>query len=248
MKRAMVTGASEGIGRAVSERLAKEGFAVTLVARNAARLKELLLELAGHSHKIVVADLSRPSGQGAARRELARNRYDILVNNAGFGVYGNFHDVDFSEYEKMMAVNMSALTALAHAFLIKARKGAALVNVSSVLGVLPLPGSAVYAASKAYVSSLSDSLWRENRTRGIHVVGICRGYTRTEFQKRAGDARRNMPALFTQTPAQVADAIWRALVRRDKPFVVSGFLNLLATLPARFLTRKMLVTTMARRG
>lgn len=248
MKKAMVTGASEGIGRAVALRLAKEGFAVTLVARNVARLKELVSKLVGHSHKILVADLSKTSGQGTVRRELARNRYDILVNNAGFGVYGNFHDVDFSEYEKMMAVNMSALTALAHAFLAKARNGAALVNVSSVLGVLPLPRSAVYAASKAYVSSLSDSLWRENVKRGIHVVGICPGYTRTEFQKRAGDARRNMPALFTQTPTQVADAIWRALVRRNKPYVVSGFLNLLATLPARFLSRKMLVNAMARRG
>ncbi|MBL8992702.1 MAG: SDR family NAD(P)-dependent oxidoreductase, partial [Spirochaetia bacterium] len=197
---------------------------------------------------IFIADLSKAAGVQKATGELKKNRYDLLVNNAGFGFYGKFHQVGFVEYEKMMAVNMSALTVLSHAFLAKAKKGDALVNVSSVLSVLPLPGSSVYAATKAYVSSLSDSLWEENLSRGVYVVGICPGYTRTEFQKRAGDARRKMPTLFTQTPEQVADVIWKAIVKRKNPFVVSGLLNKLTMLPPRLLSRKRVASIMGKRG
>ena len=140
-KKALVTGASEGIGRAFSRRLATAGYTVTAIARNESRLESLIQELAVPDHTFQAADLSTHEGMGAITKELERNHYDLCVNNAGFGMYGRFYEADLARLQSMTRLNCDALVAVSHAFLRNARSGDALVNVSSALAFMPMPSA-----------------------------------------------------------------------------------------------------------
>jgi uncharacterized protein len=164
-KKALVTGASEGIGREFAKRLAGENYAVTAVARNEARLKDLIQELKTDSHSYQIADLSTQEGIHKIAQELSNNHYDLLVNNAGFGIYAPFYKTDLPKLQSMMRLNCEAIIALTHAFLQKAGKGDALINVSSALAFLPFPKAGLYSATKAFVTSFSESLWFEQKER-----------------------------------------------------------------------------------
>lgn len=256
MIRALVTGASEGIGREFALRLAGRGYSITAVARNEARLKELLAELSNGGrenggrndnrgeHDYRVADLSAPEGMDSISELLRSKPYDLLVNNAGFAVYGPFHQTDLQALRRMTGLNIEALMALSHAFLQGARHGDALINVSSTLAFLPLPGSATYAATKAFVTSFSESLWQEQRGRGVFVMGLCPGITSTEFNRRAGGQDGDLPSSLTQTPAEVVRFALGKLDARSQPTVISGVKNRVFALASRMLSRRQLVSIM----
>jgi short-subunit dehydrogenase len=174
-RRVMITGASEGIGRAFARRLAHEGYAIRAVARNEKRLQELMTELGADHHTYRVADLSTPEGVAAIAEDLATNRFHLLINNAGFGIYGAFYNAELPKLETMIRLNCDTLMALSHAFLQQAKKGDALVIVSSALAFMPMPSAGTYAATKAFVTSFTESLWYEQKERGIYVMGLCPG-------------------------------------------------------------------------
>lgn len=246
-KSAMVTGASSGIGRSFAKALANEGYTVTVLARNESRLKELLAELPEGQHRYIVADLARPEGVDIATRELGKNRYNLLVNNAGVGVYGPFSHSSLPRMQEMMRLNCDAVAALSHAFLRQAEDGDALMNVSSMLAFLPLPNLALYAASKAFVTSLSESLWYENLEKNIYVMNICPGSTETEFSERAGRAEnRRPPKSMMQTADQVVAIALRALKKRKRPTVMSGIKNFAFTTFTRLMPRRSVVRMMGR--
>ncbi|MBS1986073.1 MAG: SDR family NAD(P)-dependent oxidoreductase [Bdellovibrionales bacterium] len=246
-KKALVTGASEGIGRAFALKLAEQGYQVIAVARNEARLQALVEEMGGTPHSYRVLDLVTPHGIQALAEEIPKLRLELLVNNAGSGVYGKFHEVDLPAMQTVLRLNCEALVTLSHAFLKTARAGDALINVSSVLAMVPMPSSALYSATKAFVTSLSDSLWFENRARQIYVVGLCPGSTETEFHTRAGGSREvRPPAALTQTPDQVVKVALKALRRRKIPTVVSGWKNRFFLLCSKFMSRKAVVSFMGR--
>lgn len=248
-KSALVTGASEGIGRAFARRLAGEGFSITATARNESRLQELIMELAGEGHTYQVADLSTAGGLAAIAATLAAGRFNLLVNNAGYGVYGAFYQTDLPKLVSMMRLNCDALVTLSHAFLQQAEKDDALVNVSSALAFMPMPSGGTYAATKAFVTSFTESLWYEQKARGIYVMGLCPGVTATNFHDRAGGDETNRPAAaITQTPEQVVETAMQALAKREKPTVVSGVKNKLVTNLTRMLPRKGIVKMMATFG
>ncbi len=236
-----MTGASEGIGRAFCERLIKDGWHVTGVARGEARLKDIT------GLTPLPADLSTPDGVAKIAAHLQSSPYQLLINNAGFGVYGPFYRSDLAAQQAMIRLNIDALVALSHAFLQGAKRGDALINVSSVLGLVPMPINGVYSATKAFVTSFSESLWAEQRRRGVYVMGLSPGATATLFHQRAGgDATTAPPKTILQTPEQVVDVAMRALAARSKPTVVSGLRNqMMARLP-RLLPRKLVVAMMGR--
>ena len=242
-KKALVTGASEGIGREFAGRLASTGYLVTAVARNEARLEDLIKEL-GDGHKYIVADLTHPSGLEKVVEELEKDHYDLLVNNAGYGGFGKFYEIELEKSRNMMNLNLDALVALAHRFLKQAQKGDALINISSVLAMMPFPQQGVYSATKAFVSSFSESLWYEQRSRGVYVLGLCPGATVTEFAGRAGISNEDIPAFMLQTSAQVVSVGLKALKKRKKPTVVSGNFNRFNILLSRIMTRKAVVKMM----
>lgn len=244
MKSALVTGASEGIGRVFAKQLAAEGFAVTAVARNEAKLQSLLAEIGPH-HRALVADLSTTEGQDKVIHALNETPYDLLVNNAGVGTTGAFLDVALDRQVAMLRLNIEALVRLSYTYLKTAKAGNALVNVSSTLAFLPLPGLGLYSGTKAFVTSFSESLWFEQKKRGIFVMDLCPGITTTSFHVNSGGGTldRDNPR-FSQTPEQVVAVALRALRARKKPTVISGWHNNLLASLSRLLPRRTAVSLM----
>ncbi|MEV4054424.1 SDR family NAD(P)-dependent oxidoreductase [Amycolatopsis sp. NPDC049688] len=230
-----MTGASAGIGRAFATMLAAAGYSVTAVARREDRLADLMTALGpGHDH--LVADLATADGLRATADRLA-GPYTLLVNNAGAAIHGGFAETSLEDSLAVMDLNCRAVVTLAHAFLAGARPGSALVNVSSTLGFTPKPGLGVYSATKAFVTSFSETLWHEQKARGVHVLALCPGVTATESQ-RASD----VPAWLVQTPEDVVARALRAVHRREGPTVVPGRHNAVLTAVTGLLPRRTAVS------
>lgn len=245
--RAIVTGASEGIGRALAVALARAGYAVTAVARNRARLDSLLSELDGSDHRTLVADLASEAGVAAVAAAIAEDHCALLVNNAGFGAVGEFAEVPLDKQVQMLRVNVEAPVVLGHAFLRQAVAGDALVNVSSVVAFMPQPAQPVYSATKAFVTAFSETLWQTARQRGVKVFAVHPGATDTEFAARAGrDPERRRPKLIRQLPEEVATDVLRALEGPWGPDVVTGLPNRVFCSIARLLPRKLLLALLSR--
>jgi short-subunit dehydrogenase len=182
-KRALVTGASGGIGLEVARVLAGKGYDLALVARSGDRLEALAAELGGAS--VVVADLSSPSAPAEVAGAIPD--VDVLVNNAGVGAYGLFADADLGATMAMVALNVGALTELTHRYLpgMLARGSGRILNVASTAAFFPGPLMSVYYATKSYVLSFSEGLAEEVRGTGVTVTALCPGPTATGFQAAA---------------------------------------------------------------
>lgn len=244
-KRAMVTGASEGIGREFALRLGQEGWAVTAVARNEGRLKALVTELGGGEHGYRVADLSDPAAVDRVAAEFAATHYDLLINNAGVGLYGRFTAIPLAKHKEMLRLNVEAVVTLAHAYLTHARSGDALLNVSSGLGYLPMAAAALYSGTKSLVTTLSQTLWFDQLDRGVYVMGLLPGVTVSQFHVRAGgDPNDTPPAAITQTADQVVTKALKELKKRKHPVVYSGTMNTILITASRLMTRKRLTKIM----
>ena len=250
-KRALITGASSGIGREFAVQLASLGYAVTVVARREDRLTKLLEELPGDGHCYRVADLSTQAGVLLAMEELQRERVNLLVNNAGFSMIEPFFESELEKQHDIFSVNCDSLMQLAHTFLRQSERGDALINLSSIVAFLPTPAQPLYSASKAFIASLSECLWEEHRERGVYVMGLCPGITQTEFIETAtrGDADgQTLPAAFVQTTEAVVAEALKALAARKKAIVVTGWINRMMLLMPRLLTRHRLIKVLTVMG
>jgi short-subunit dehydrogenase len=180
---ALVTGASSGIGASMAQMLLADGVETILVARRGDRLAEIL---DGRPGEILEADLTTPAGVGAVAERISdtSRSIDLVVNNAGFGTSGWFWDLDPDRLAREIELNVTALTRLSHAAIaaMVPRGRGHLLNVSSVASFQPGPKLAVYSATKAYVTSLTQALHEEVRGTGVKVTALCPGLTRTEFQ------------------------------------------------------------------
>jgi len=246
-QRALVTGASAGIGKAFAIHLARAGYAVTCVARRLEKLQTIVADLPGDGHQVLVADLTRSEDVAKVADELANARYTLLVNNAGYSVLEPFHSSTLQEQQNILQVNAGAVVTLAHAFLGQAKSGDALINVASVVSYMPTPAQPMYSATKAFISALSECLWAENRERGVYVMGLCPGVTQTDFIRTAtrGESDgENLPSAMTQSSDDVVEEALAALRKRQKAIVVTGLLNRLSLLVPRLLTRHRLIRIM----
>lgn len=182
---ALVTGASSGIGEVMAGLLADDGIETVVVARRRDRLDDLASRHEGI--EVLPADLTTPEGVAAVAERIASadSPIDLVVNNAGFGTSGAFVDLDPDRLAGEIELNITALTRLSHAALatMVPRRRGWLMNVSSIASFQPAPRLAVYAATKAYVTSLTESLHEETRGTGVKVTALCPGLTRTEFQR-----------------------------------------------------------------
>jgi short-subunit dehydrogenase len=207
---ALVTGASSGIGEAMAELLGAAEIPTVVVARRTDRLDELASRFA--SIEVLSADLGSADGLAAvvARVEDEAAPIDLVVNNAGFGTSGSFHELDADRLDAEVQLNIAALTRLSRAALgaMVPRGRGFLLNVSSVASFQPAPGLAVYAATKAYVTSLTESLHEEVRGTGVHVTALCPGLTRTEFQSVSSSEKyaTQYPSFVWLEAAEVAQA------------------------------------------
>jgi uncharacterized protein len=226
-KRALVTGASSGIGLEIARQLAADGTELVVVARNGQRLQELANSVSVGC-EVLVADLADPTELSYVEDRL-RDRsapIDLLVNNAGFGFQGAFHELDLEREATVVDVNVSAVLRLAHvgaSEMVSAGQGG-ILNVSSMAGFVGSPGTATYAATKAFVTSLSEAIHTELLPLGVHVTALCPGFTRTEFQDRADYDASGIPDILWQSASDVAKAGLDG-VRVNRAVVVPGLKN-----------------------
>jgi uncharacterized protein len=249
---ALVTGASSGIGLALSGILAKNGHDVVLVARTTSKLQEVGEELqkSGIRAHVITADLSRPNAAVDIVAELKRRNaeIEILVNNAGSGLAGPFVDNDLQRELDMIQVNIVALTQLTKLLLrpMVARKRGRILNVASTAAFQPGPLMAVYYATKAYVLSFSEAIAEELRDSGVTVTALCPGPTQTGF---AEIANMTLTRLFTMmrpmSSAAVARAGYRGMMS-GKRIVIPGAKNKMLVQSLRVSPRRT-VTTLVRK-
>ena len=242
---ALITGASAGIGREFARQLAPRVRSMILVARRDERLIELADELQREHPKLIVhvrkVDLADLGQLRVFLESIDRDKLevDLLINNAGLGDSGPFAESDFDRNREMTVVNVETLTSITRHLLppMIAKHRGAILNVSSSAGFLPIPGSAVYAATKAYVTSFSEALRAEVRGTGVSVCALCPGPVVTEFQqvaKREGVQPDIGPNFLIVTVEQVVrDAL--AALEADRPLVVPGFAMKLLMLLARLM-------------
>lgn len=242
-QRALVTGASAGIGEAFARRLARDGFDLTVVARNRKRLDELAASLEkehGIDVEVLAADLTKPSELREVETHVAKDgALELLVNNAGFGTVGEFAVLDVDGEEEEIRLNVVALVRLTHAALkgmMKRRRGS-IINVSSLAAFQPVPANATYAATKSFVNTFTESLHEELRGWGVYVQVLCPGFTRTEFQKRAGVDTSGIPSFAWMSAEAVVDASMASL-QSGTLMCIPGVANRVVAAAARTVPRR----------
>ena len=250
---ALVTGASMGIGVDLAECFAKDGYDLILVARSEAALREVAGRLSA-THGVratpLTADLAgRDSGQRLAGEIEARGlSVDVVVNNAGYGVAGAFDGSDRSGQLGMIDVNIRALVELTHLYWPRmlARKRGGILNVASTAAFQPGPLMAVYYASKAFVLSFSEALWKEAEGTGVHVSCLCPGPTTSNFRARAGTGRtrlaRSIPLMSSATVADMGYQAWQ----QNRRVIVTGARNAIGAALMPFLPRRAVLSIIAR--
>lgn len=229
MKAALITGASGGIGEEFARQLAAKGHNLVLAARSADKLQALCGELT-LKHQItahfVAIDLSKPDADRVLFEETTRKGFEIdfLINNAGFGATGDFAGIALERQLEMISLNVSTLAALTHRYLPAMRRNrrGTIINVSSTASFQPIPYVAVYAATKAFVSSFSEAVAEENKAFGVTVSALCPGPTDTNFFAVA-DAEVFKDKGVQSSSAVVKTALKAASNGRAK--VVSGLQN-----------------------
>lgn len=238
MEHVLITGASGGIGEALANKLAYKKHNLVLVARNAEKLDQLSRSLMGRYKvdvQFIAADLSLIGSGQEIFTETRKRELEIgmLFNVAGIGSSGEFTDINLQTELNLIQLNIASLVALSHVFLTEMKKNGKgyLINISSMTAFMPVPYMATYAASKVFVRSFTQALSEEYKPYGIHVMLVCPGLTRTNFNSAAGLDNRKSEAMgsnysnsSSQTPEEVAEETLSALEKK-KYFIISGHKN-----------------------
>jgi short-subunit dehydrogenase len=240
---ALITGASAGIGREFARQLAGRAASLVLVARRLERLEALRDELKQRNPTLHIqirsVDLSDHVSLEAFCEWIAREKIVInfLINNAGLGDTGTFATSEPARVKEMILVNVFALTLLTRRLLpsLIAQKSSAILNVSSSAGFLPIPTTAVYAATKAYVTSFSEALRAELRSAGVTVTALCPGPVHTEFQEVAQrtDSRTKQAPSIAHVPVDQVVREALAGIEANRTVVIPGFLMKLGMILVR---------------
>ncbi|NYF56221.1 SDR family NAD(P)-dependent oxidoreductase [Micromonospora purpureochromogenes] len=245
-RRALVTGATAGIGEAFARRLAADGWQLVLVARDATRLAEVAADLtARHGHRVetLPADLSTDDGCAAVERRLtdATAPIELLVNNAGLSLNRPFLRSTVADEARLLRLNVHAVMRLTLAALgpMTDRRSGIVINVSSVAGFGPVMPGSTYPASKAWVTSFSESVDLSVRPLGVRVMALCPGYTATGYHERHGIDMSGTPRWMWLRADDVVDGALRDL-RKGKQISVPDWKYKLAVAGLRHAPRRLL--------
>jgi len=245
---ALVTGASMGIGLELARCFAQDGYDLVLNARSAELLERIARDFSS-KYKVQVAAVPGDLGVIGAGATLAKAiearglKIDVLVNNAGYGLAGAYAGSEMAGEMGMIDLNIRALAELTHIYWphMLANKRGGVINVASTAAFQPGPLMAIYYASKAFVLSFSEALWKEAEGTGVHVSCLCPGPTESNFRERAGTGKTNLKNLGTpMTSASVAKQGYRGFQRNTR-VVITGLRNRLLARAAPFLPRKTLL-------
>ena len=246
---ALVTGASDGIGAEFVKILASRGYDLVLVARREEKLKELAVKLTdefGISCIVMATDLSDPKAAQSlfTRVEERGLQVNFLINNAGLLHNGFFTKLSLEAQEKMIQVNVMALTALTHLYAdnMSSNGGGHILNVASLAGWMAIPNQNVYAASKAYVVSFSQALSNEMiaSNSGVKVTALCPGYTATKMMDNPDQgATLRIPSSMMMSAKDVAE-IGITACFAGKDIVVPGLANKFTTIITRLFSKSLI--------
>jgi short-subunit dehydrogenase len=241
-QRALVTGASGGIGAAIAKELAKLGVDLVLTARRLDALQAVAAECKGVRVELIAADL----GQADSARRLwdkasANGPIEILVNNAGVGYFRRFEEVSWSRDAELVQLNMTSLVALARYF-VDSRRGMTgssnMLNIASTGAYQSVPNMALYASSKAFVRNFSEALHDEHHDSPLSVTCVCPGGTSTDFHATSGGGDYSWLAnVSMKSPEYVARAAVAAMLRGERT-VIPGLFNQLTCFSVRFFSRR----------
>ena len=235
--KALITGASSGIGREMAKYLASMGHELVLAGRNKEALEELQDELDVES-QIVIIDLSDVKKTKELYVIMKNENIDILINNAGFGDFGNFYETDVNKDLDMINTNVIAVHLLTKLFLrdMKKRNSGYIMNVASIAAFGPGPLMATYYATKAYVNNLTEAIYEELRREksNVHVSSLCPGPTESKFFDRAGVSFSVKPMTCEKVAKYGIDKMFK-----NKVIIVPGFLNKCSVFFRRFGTRSL---------
>ena len=243
-KTALITGATSGIGYELAYIHAKQGGNLVLVARSKDKLDQIKNDLENNFKikvYIIEKDLSLKDSAQDVYDELVKNNItvDYLINNAGFGDYGFFNESDWGKLERMINLNITALTQLTKLFLydmIKRGNGK-IMNVASTAAFQSGPTMAVYYATKAYVLSFSEAINNEVKNSGVTVTTLCPGATQSGFQEAASmQESRLVKGRILATSKEVAEYGYNAMLK-GKSVAIPGIVNYLMANSSRFFPR-----------
>ena len=223
MPTALITGASSGIGAAFAQELASRQTDLVLVARSEDKLQQLARQLHNQYQiqiEVLKQDLCMPEAANRIFEATAAKNITValLINNAGFGDYGAFNDSQPSKQLEMIQLNITALVDLTYQFLplMQQRRSGKIINVSSIAAFQGMPYMSVYAATKAFVLSFSEALWAENQGKGVKVLALCPGSTKTDFFDRAGFKKFSSGSRAFENSASTSEVVKEALKALDK--------------------------------
>ena len=230
-KWALITGASSGIGAALANRIAKEGYSVVLVGRREDRLNQIARSIEEQSNvdtMIIPLDLANASAPKRLLEILQSQeiKIDVFFNNAGFGANGEFCDLTIERQLEMVDLNCKTLITLSHGIAneMKNRRHGSIVHVASMGGLFPTPYYSTYGATKAFVVAFSEALAVELQPSNVRVYTLCPGATETEFEVVSEFKGRRPPKAGFETAEQVAETAVRGLGKAET-LIISGRLN-----------------------
>ena len=218
---ALITGASSGIGATYAERLAQRGYDLLLVARDLSRLEALSARLSstfGVKIEVLKADLTDKADlQAVTQRLRSDSSISLLVNNAGMAMNGKLAEADLDTVDRMILLNVVSLTHLSAAAVTNftAAGRGAIINIASVVALAPEMFNAVYSATKAYVLSLSQTMYGEVSAQGVQVQAVLPGITRTEIWERSGMDESALPASMIMEVGEMVDAALAGFDQRE---------------------------------
>lgn len=239
--KALITGASSGIGRDMARYLAEIGWDLILVARREDRLKELRNELGGVNVRCITTDVGKEENCFTLYETVKDEKIDMLVNNAGFGLAGEFSDTDLDTELNMIDVNIRAVHILTKLFLrdFEERDSGWILNVASSAGFMPGPLLSTYYATKNYVLRLSEAIYEELRRKGsrVKISALCPGPVNTEFN-RVAHVKFAIEGISSEVCARIA--IDEAL--KGKPVIIPGAMIKVGLFFRRFVPEKILLS------
>ncbi|WP_299822022.1 SDR family oxidoreductase [uncultured Pontibacter sp.] len=250
-KTVLITGASNGFGMEFAKLFARDGYNLVLVARSTERLRKLGYKLQDKHQLqhvcIITADLAQPGVAGEVYQQVKESgiHVDILVNNAGAGIHGFFYETDLDRELAIIQLNVNSPVELTKHFLkdMKRKGEGKILNVASIVSLMPAPLMAIYGATKAFILSFSEALTNELKDTGITVTALCPGASNTMFFRRAGAAHTRAAHGQLSEPAEVALDGYNALMNGEAK-VVSGLMNKLQATSSSILPDKALAATM----
>lgn len=241
--RALVTGASSGIGAALAHELARRGVHLVLAARRRAQLDDVAASCAEHGigTEVVSVDLGTPGGARELWTRATRTSVDIVINNAGFGYFRPFAEIDWDRDAEMVQLNVASLVELSKRF--AEHRGARedrgyLVNIASIGAYQSVPNMALYAASKAFVRNFTEALHDEWAGTALSATCICPGGTKTAFHDMAGAGNYGWLANRSMMSAEQVARITVEAMLRGKRNVIPGLMNKLSCWGVRLVPRR----------